>query len=453
MVCAFLASAETRIAKESLRKILKGLYRLAFTEDWELFTIREYIDQWKSDRLFLVSGATLENQFDAIKHFEDFMDDKLDLLLEDLKPMHVRNWVTYLIYKADHSPESANSRLDVLSSILNAAVKDRLIESNPAAGIRAKIRKFKLENQNFTYYPFTYDQVHTIITRGIARDCNPEMAIISLVALDLGGRIGDMFALLRGDFTLSDNLVVYHIHKVSKLHDVLLFPPTVALVQEYFDHHMIDTSPSAPLAPTFYVPNDDSIDDQHFLRASANTSAFFGRFLEGIGIRPPTPPRIINGRADYDHSFHSFRPTVSTALKLAGIGTDVVMARMPHKSEEVNKKYNRFTVQNVCQRVFEGVGIPVPAAVKQKASLTMKQIFELMELARQRLIQFRGQLDLHNGKVRHGQKSWRARVIPISQQIHHSKRTKRGAKRGTTKTLVLPDQPPNFPNGETTDIK
>lgn len=418
---AYIASAEQRLAKTGLRKILTGLYKLATTEDWELFTIREYLNNWKNGRYYFVSGTTRSNQLTAVGHFEEFMDEKLDMLLEDLKPMHIRDWLAYLMERAAHTAPSANSRVEVLSSILGDAVQDGLIETNPCTGVRAKIRKSKLQNQTFTYFPFTYDHLHELVMQGIAPDCNPEMAITSLVACDLGGRVGDMFALVRGDFTLSDSLVVYHIHKVTRLHDVLLFPPTVALLKEYFDHHLPDTSLSAPLAPTFYVPNDDSIDDEVFAHAASQAGTYFGIFLTALGIRPPTPPRVINGKADYDHSFHSFRPTVSTALKLAGISTEVVMARMPHKSEDVNKKYDRFTVQNVCQRVFEGVGLPVPAAVKEKASVTMKQIFELMELARKRLEEFRGKLDLHNGTLKRGQKSWRAKLIPASSQVFHAK--------------------------------
>jgi hypothetical protein len=93
------------------------------------------------------------------------------------------------------------------------------------------------------------------------------------------------------------------------------------------------------------------------------------------------------------------------------------MARMPHESEEVNKKYNRFNIQSVCRAVFEGVGLVVPEAQKNTSNVTMKEIFELMEMARQKLISLRGKLDLHDGTIKHGMISWRAQLVPISRQM------------------------------------
>jgi hypothetical protein len=421
---AYGVAADKRRPKTRLRRTLMELYRIATKDEWAIYTIREYLADWRSSRRIFVGGSTNANQQRAVQLFEDYMaepsepvQDKLDWLLDDLKPMHIRGWANWLVTTGQHTPASANARLEVLSNVMNRAVDDGVIPDNPARGIELKIRTSTKTNQEESYYPYRYHHVLAMIEKGIAPGVNPEMAITSLVALDLGGRTGDMFGLIRDNFNLADNLVEYNIRKVVKIHGVILFPSTVALLQKYFDYHLLDKLQSAPLAPTFYVKNDDTVDDDDFRSDSSKASDRYGDFLTATGVRPLSPPRITNGHADWDHSFHSARPTVSTALKLAGVKAEAVMARMPHESEEVNKKYNRFNIQSVCRAVFEGVGLVVPEAQKNTSNVTMKEIFELMEMARQKLISLRGKLDLHDGTIKHGMISWRAQLVPISRQM------------------------------------
>jgi integrase len=412
-------SQKPRVPRDRLRCALRELYNIGTAEDWPIYSIREYLDQWKSGHHLFVGGAADVTQKRAIQLFEKFMgDERLDWLLDQLTPTMVRNWTQWLVEEAGHSRESAIKRLETLSTVMRQAFDDRLIKANPCVGITINVRKSTHTNAITTYHPFRYEQLLQLVTRGIAAGANPEMALTSLVTLDLGGRIGDMFGLLRGDFNLDEGLVTYHVRKVKKIHDVILFPGTVALLREYFEHHLVDQRPEAPLAPTFHVANDDDVPDDDFMHSSSDAGNYFAKFLVASGLRPIKPPRIVNGQGDYEQSFHSFRPTVSTALKLAGVPVEAVMARMPHKDEEVSKKYNRYTVHNICQRVFEGVGLPVPAGVKAKTSITTNQIFELIELGRQRLIQFRGQLDLHDGTEKYGQKTWRAELRPRSRHLH-----------------------------------
>lgn len=50
--------------------------------------------EWLGSRGLFVAGSTMANQQIALRHFEDFMDDRLDWFLGELKPLHIRDYAS-----------------------------------------------------------------------------------------------------------------------------------------------------------------------------------------------------------------------------------------------------------------------------------------------------------------------------------------------------------------------
>lgn len=412
-----MAMKEKLLVGRQFLVTLRLIYQMICGRKLPVTAVEDYCIEWLEGVKSLKGQSTSDNQDRAISLFLEHLGGE-GLLMDEVRPRHIKSFVVFLETKKDHKPGSINARLDVLSAMFNDAVRDDVLEKNPAKGISAPDRETDTVEDDLNRQPFKLVHIRSMIDKGLVAGLNPELTIATILNLDPGARVGDAFGFQRSFYKRESGEFRYYIRKIKKWHTIILFPATQALLNEYLDHHVVNTEPSAPFYPSFHVPSGPKVTNDDYLNATTSVSNYYAKYLVAIGLRPAEadedPDRV--GRMMYDYSYHCGRATANTAQKQIGIPTAIVMARLAHASKEANKKYDRFNVANVCRHVFEGAGLETALSPKvlDASSITMKEIFAEMDYARQKLVELRGKLELQNGDtIPYRAKGLRASLLPL----------------------------------------
>jgi integrase len=123
-----------------------------------------------------------------------------DLPIQDLTAYHIK--VLRKRLSAKLAPKTVNNRLALCSAIFKAAVSDKIIEENPASGLRLTVT-----NDDIT--PFTPPEMKAIIYK--AYEMRPDIAVYFAIGFYAGLRSGEILALTRDDIDLER-----HTLRVSK---------------------------------------------------------------------------------------------------------------------------------------------------------------------------------------------------------------------------------------------
>ena len=417
-------------------KFVKDIYRELFGEEAPLVLAIDFVRARARASGLFNSGSTADGRGVVAEHFADYLlsIQSEEVLIDDVTKSMAEGFADYLVNRANHNAGSANVRLEQMVTIFNAAKDAGLVESNPFKGVRVtdRVALHRQANRDEVHLPYTREHVHTMVERGIVAGRNPELTVAVLVSLDIGARGGDIFALMRACYIRERMELDFYVRKKKQDHEVIVFPPTHELLCEYLDHHLPDLSPKAGMFPTFQVPFGPDKPDRLFGRASSQACTYFHMYLVALGIRPAIKPLAENGRAVYTHGFHSGRGSSSTALIAAGHEQALVMARLLQDDEEINDGYNKFDSMGVCRSMYTKAGFKgqIPPEVEKLAHITHAEILQEIQFATERLRGLRGQLDLHDGTLPYGIKSWRARLEAPKVRKPKAKRRKAAAVDG-----------------------
>jgi len=101
-------------------------------------SISEYYDHWEMGRIGTVKENTIGTQRFQFKTISDMPAGKSgrfgDILLKDLRAEDVRSLQAQLA--EGHSATSVNQYMNLLSTVLRCAVKERFLEEDPSEGVR-----------------------------------------------------------------------------------------------------------------------------------------------------------------------------------------------------------------------------------------------------------------------------------------------------------------------------
>lgn len=96
-------------------------------------TVEEWCDLWIESRPHVKASTDSTDRGRARKHIVGRLGR---LQLAQITPLTVQHWVTRLLDDADLAPKTVRNCHGLLHSMLDAAVSERLIASNPAAGTK-----------------------------------------------------------------------------------------------------------------------------------------------------------------------------------------------------------------------------------------------------------------------------------------------------------------------------
>jgi hypothetical protein len=369
-----------------VRKVTVELSKLSAGDNSAMISVLDY------EKRFLnctkVSGAemTYMNRRSALKKFNEYLDLRVAMPLEDLTKPDIAGFRDYQI-AAGAEPGAAKQRIEVVHTMYGSAINDGIVKHNPCDGVVVKLPKDKKKQAAKKRKALSFEEGVKIV------DCATAVELGAVVmGLDLGARIGDAFGLRLDLINLTTGRITYWVEKPDVWHTVDLFPPTLAFLQEYVEHHRPLTDSPLLLYPQGAMSGPD-VDEKQRLSEMQPAHDAMRELFDRAGLGEWITR--MSGARHNTVAYHCFRITNDNALKMAGVTSDWVMWRLCQKDKKSNAAYDRFNPDNGRQAIFTVLKLEVAKAANPKeekandGSMTFDQMKELINYAREKLVRLR----------------------------------------------------------------
>jgi integrase len=291
-------------AEELLRRL-----RNAANPEFEEVTLDDYFGRWIEVQRPHVADSTISVYEDARRHVtQNLTSAKEQVFLTNLKSQDIRDIVGRISKTVRAS--TANMDLRVLRRVLEAAIGEGLISSNPAKSVRPLPETDSTERA-----PFTSDEVQLLIRSAPSR----EWAGLILIAAHTGLRLGDVLSLNQSN--IEEGMIVISPQKSGrkgvKSRKVIRIPMTTEV-------------------QTWVSNSDKAFFPELSQKTTQTHSSNFRRLMAKAGV-----PRTVTlpGGIEATRSFHSLRHSFTSWLAEANVQKDVRQKLTGHKSSGVHSIY------------------------------------------------------------------------------------------------------------------
>jgi len=302
------------LTEQQAKKIIGEILERTTGEPLRNYKVRDWLAHWLDMKEQVRSGKTMDRYRQVIRDFIASLGSRANLALPHVTPKDVlgyRNSIT----SASKTARTANLSVKVVSAAFNAAVRQHLIESNPATALESL--PVKTEERA----TFTPAQLSKLI---LAAEGDWPRAI--LLAFYTGARLGDVANMQWDAIDWQKKLIRFTPSKTKKTVTVPLHPQ---LELELLKKPGIG---KAPLFPSLAG------------KGTGGKSGLSGRFaaiMEKAGIEGKITQHAKGGRALSNLSFHSLRHSFNSGMANAGISQEIRQLLTGHTSAETNKKIGR----------------------------------------------------------------------------------------------------------------
>ena len=305
------------LTEQQAKKIIGEILERTTGEPLRNYKVRDWLDHWLDMKEQVRAGKTMDRYRQVIRDFIASLGSRANLALSHITPKDVlayRNSIT----KAGKTGRTANLSVKVVSAAFNAAVRQHIIESNPATALESLPVKSEEKGT------FTPAQVSKLVR---AADGDWRGAI--LLGYYTGARLSDV-ANMRWDAIDWRNKTVRF--TPSKTKKPVTIPLHLDLERELLKN------PGIGRAPIFPSLAGKGTGGKHGL------SGRFNAIMEKADIEGKRT-QASGGRTLSSLSFHSLRHSFNSAMANAGISQEVRQKLTGHTSAETNKIYTHHELE------------------------------------------------------------------------------------------------------------
>jgi integrase len=318
--CDAIAETHGKLAANRAEAVLKPaveeFIRIAGGE-FTSYTVRGWLEAWIAGRTD-ASKATVIEYRRIIEMFLKFLGARADRALTTLQPRQVEEFKTSQTTRV--APSSVNKCVKVLKAALNAAVKSRQLEFNPAQHVEF----IEVESEGESRRPFTSKELSAILTHASA-----DWRTMIFVAFYTGLRLRDCANLTWRNVELHTNTLNVLTEK-TKRRQVLQLAESLARHLS----SMAGDNPDAALCPTLHGKNASWLSSQFYaMMVKAGLVQERGHQSTGKGRDARRESNPI--------SFHSLRYNTTSALKSAGVSDSVAMDIVGHETASISRNYTK----------------------------------------------------------------------------------------------------------------
>ncbi len=315
-VCLAIERAENHakngtLTEHQAKKIIGEILERTTGEPLRNYRVRDWFAHWLDMKEQVRSGKTMDRYRQVIRDFIVSLGNRANLALAHITPNDVltyRNFVTAAGKKA----RTANLSVKVVSAAYNAAVRQHIIESNPATALESL--PVRAEEKG----TFTVAQVSKLV-----RAAEGEWRGAILLGYYTGARLSDV-ANMRWSAVDWQNKVIRF--TPSKTRKSVTLPLHSQLERELLKNAGIG---NAPMFPSL---TGKGTGGKHGL------SGRFNAIMEKAGVEGKRTPAS-GGRTLSSLSFHSLRHSFNSALANAGVSQEIRQKLTGHASAEMNAIY------------------------------------------------------------------------------------------------------------------
>ena len=218
------------------------------------------------------------------------------------------------------APSTVNKGVKVLKAALNAAVKSRQLEFNPAQHVEL----IQTESEGESRRPFTSKELTALLSKASA-----EWRTMIYVAFYTGLRLRDCANLTWRNVELHTNTLNVLTEKTKRRQVLQLAEPLARHLSS-----MAGDDPDAALCPSLHGKN-----------ASWLSSQFYAVMVAAGIVEERGHQKTGNGRDGRRESnpvsFHSLRYNCTSALKSAGVSDSVAMDIVGHETASISRNYTK----------------------------------------------------------------------------------------------------------------
>jgi integrase len=321
-VCLGIERAESyakngTLTEQQAKKIIGEILERTTGEPLHSYKVSDWLTHWLDMKEQVRSGKTMDRYRQVIRDFTASLGSRASLALSHITPKDIFAYRNSII-AANKTPRTANLSVKVVSAAFNAAVRQHIVESNPATALESL--PVKAEEKG----TFTPVQVSKLM-----RAAEGEWRAAILLGYCTGARLGDV-ANMRWDAIDWRNKIIQF--TPSKTKRPVTIPLHPQLERELLKRAGIG---KAKMFPTLAGKGTGG---RHGL------SGRFTAIMEKAGIEPKRT-QASGGRRLSNLSFHSLRHSFNSAMANAGIAQEVRQKLTGHTSAETNKVYTHHELE------------------------------------------------------------------------------------------------------------
>ena len=318
--CDAIAETHGKLAANRAETVLKPaveeFIRMAGGE-FTSYTVRGWLDSWIAGRTD-ASKATVIEYRRIIEMFLKFLGARADRALTTLQPRQIEDFKASQTTRV--APSSVNKCVKVLKASLNAAVKSRQLEFNPAQHVEF----IEAESEGESRRPFTSKELTALLTHASA-----EWRTMIFVAFYTGLRLRDCANLTWRNVELHTNTLNVLTEKTKRRQVLQLAEPLARHLSS-----MAGDNPDAALCPALHGKNASWLSSQFYaVMVKAGLVQERGHQSTGKGRDARRESNPI--------SFHSLRYNTTSALKSAGVSDSVAMDIVGHETASISRNYTK----------------------------------------------------------------------------------------------------------------
>lgn len=336
-VCLAIERAENHskngtLTEQAAKKIIGEILERTTGEPLHNYKVRDWLAHWLEMKEQVRAGKTMDRYRQVIRDFIASLGGRANLALPHMTPkdfLAYRNSIT----ETGKAARTANLSVKVVSAAFNAAVRQHIIESNPATALESL--PVKAEEKG----TFTAAQVSKL-----ARAADGDWRRAILLGYYTGARLSDVANMRWGAIDWSNRIIRFTASKTAK---AVILPLHPQLERELLKSAGIG---NAPMFPTLAG------------RGTGGKHGLSGRFnaiMEKAGVEGKRT-RASGGRTLSSLSFHSLRHSFNSALANAGVSQEIRQKLTGHVSAEMNAIYTHHELA------------PLRAAVEKLPALGIK---------------------------------------------------------------------------------
>ena len=309
------------------RKVVSDIVERANGEPLVFYSIEQWLNHWLSSKEEVRSKSTAIRYKSVVDDFLKFLGKKSANNLTLLTSKDVHNFRSSL-KKSGLGNTTCNFEVKAIRNSLNAAMRQGIIPTNPAAAIES------LPKEESVRQPFTPVQIKAML-----KVASNDWRIAILFGFYTGARLSDI-ANMTWDFVDFDNGTISFVARKTKKQTTI--PLHTQLKEALLDSAGQD-DPNAPILPTLVGKNTGGA---HGLSKS------FGSIMEKTKIDPqPIKNGVGKARTKNRLSFHSLRHSFNSMLANKGIASEVRQQLTGHSSDAMNQKYTHLELERLREAV------------------------------------------------------------------------------------------------------
>ena len=321
-VCLSIERAENHarngtLTEQQAKKIVSEILERTTREPMHNYKMRDWLNYWLDMKEQVRAGKTMDRYRQVIRDFIESLGKRSDLVLAHITSKDVLVYRDSII-KANKTARTANLSVKVVSAAFNAAVRQHIIESNPATALESL--RVRAEERG----TFAANQVTKLLG---AAEGDWRGAI--LLGYYTGARLSDVANMRWEAIDWGTKTIRFTPSKTRKPVTVPLHPQ---LERELLKNAGIGKAPMFPSLAGKGTGGRFGLSGR--FAAIMNKARIEGKRMRASGERTLS-----------SLSFHSLRHSFNSAMANAGIAQEIRQKLTGHTSAEMNKVYTHHELE------------------------------------------------------------------------------------------------------------